>query len=82
MHLFNLFIEDKCSHEQLLELAEYFDSDNYTSQLKALIEKKLRSPDVDENNISDANLDEIYQNLKKVLKSNKDSWILRVYNFN
>ena len=67
-HLFNLYLTDQCTREELQLLMEYFNTDENEALLKSLIKKELETSQdnkIDSEMVTKANLDEIYQMIKK-----------------
>ena len=66
-HLFNLYLTDQCTQEEVQLLMEYFNTDENEALLKSLIKKELETSQnkIDSELVTKASLDEIYQMIKK-----------------
>ena|GEM_PF-6788310 len=66
--LFNLYLSDQCTPEQVQQLADYFQSGNNEELLKTLITRELNSPANGHPQASPEKLDRIFNDIKKKMK--------------
>jgi len=66
--LFNLYLSDQCSPEQVQQLADYFQSGDNEELLKTLIGRELNSPANGLPQPTPQKLDQIFKDIRKKMK--------------